>query len=243
MKLENKRAVITGGTKGLGRALAARFLAEGADVAICARNSKDLEAAKKLAPEKRKVVAFPCDISNSTEVKTFAEAVLAEFGTVDVLVNNASRLGPRVPVAEYPLADWDEVVQTNINGTFFLTRLLIPSMMKRGTGCIINVSSSVGKAGRKHWGAYAVSKAGLEGMTQVLADELKSFNIRVNSVNPGPMATDMRRAAYPNEDQSTLRTPDQLTDIFVYLASQDGVGISGQSFDAATFISNPRIVS
>ena len=80
-------------------------------------------------------------------------------------------------------------------------------------------------------------------MTQVLADELKSFNIRVNSVNPGPMATDMRRAAYPNEDQSTLRTPDQLTDIFVYLASQDGVGISGQSFDAATFISNPRIVS
>ncbi|MGB2869657.1 MAG: SDR family oxidoreductase [Bacteroidota bacterium] len=243
MKLEKKRAVITGGTKGLGRALVTRFLSEGADIAICARNSKDLESAKKLAPAGRKIIALQCDISNSTSVNNFAESVLAEFGTVDILVNNASKLGPRVPVAEYPIADWDEVVQTNINGTFFLTRLLIPSMMKRGTGCIINISSSVGKAGRKNWGAYAVSKAGIEGMTQVLADELKSFNIRVNSVNPGPMATEMRRAAYPNEDPSTLRTPDQLTDIFVYLASQDGVGISGQSFDAATFISNPRIIS
>jgi NAD(P)-dependent dehydrogenase (short-subunit alcohol dehydrogenase family) len=115
-------------------------------------------------------------------------------------------------------------------------------MKKQKSGSIINVSSSVGKAGRARWGAYAVSKFALEGFTQVLAEELKQYNITVNAVNPGSMATDFRRAAFPEEDQSILRTPDQLTDIFVYLASDDGAGISGQSFDAATYISKPRII-
>ena len=243
MKLQDKCAIITGGSKGLGKVLAQKFISEGAKVAICSRNKKELEAVhKQLSSSGSAVLALPCDISNSQESQKFVEKVLDEFGHVDILINNASRLGPRVSIAEYPLNEWDETVQTNINGSFFITRLVLPAMIRRKSGSIINISSSVGKAGRAKWGAYAVSKFALEGFTQVLAEEVKQYNITVNSVNPGAMATALRREAYPEEDQSLLRTPDQVTDIFVYLASDDGLGISGQSFDASTFISKPRVV-
>ncbi len=242
MRLQGKHIVITGASKGLGRALAERFASEGARLAICARSPKPLEEVRLALVERGcDVIAVPCDVSDSQQTKAFAETVLQTWGHVDVLVNNASRLGPRVPMVEYPLNEWDEVIQTNVHGMFFLTRLFVPAMMARGSGSVINVSSSVGKAGRKHWGAYAVSKFALEGFTQVLAEEMKPFNVRVNAVNPGPMATAMRHAAYPQEDPATLRTPDQVTDVFIYLASDDGKGISGQSFDAATYISNPQV--
>ncbi len=244
MKLKGKHVVITGATKGLGRALADRFASEGARLALCARSTRTLDAVRtELTSRNVDVIVHPCDISDSQSAKTFADHVLGAWGHVDILINNASMLGPRVAVVEYPVKEWDEVIQTNIHGTFFLTRLLVPSMMQRGAGAVINVSSSVGRSGRKHWGAYAVSKFALEGFTQVLSEELKPFNIRVNSVNPGPMATDMRRMAYPQEDPSTLRTPDQLTEVFVYLSSDDGKGISGQAFDAATYIANPQVRS
>jgi NAD(P)-dependent dehydrogenase (short-subunit alcohol dehydrogenase family) len=241
MKLKGKHVVISGASKGLGRALAIRFAAEGALLTVCARSIRLLESLQAdLTARGADVIALPCDISDSQSVRAFAEQTIAARKHVDILINNASMLGPRVPIAEYPLKEWDEVIQTNVHGTFFLTRALVPSMMSRGAGAVINVSSSVGRTGRKQWGAYAVSKFAIEGLTQVLAEELKPFNIRVNSVNPGPMATEMRRLAYPQEDPATLRTPEQLTEVFVYLASDDGKGISGQAFDAATYIANPQ---
>jgi NAD(P)-dependent dehydrogenase (short-subunit alcohol dehydrogenase family) len=244
MKLQGKHVVISGASKGLGRALALRFAAEGASVTVCARSVRLLESLQAdLASRGTDVLALPCDISDSQSVRSFAEQTLAARKHVDILINNASLLGQRVPIAEYPLKEWDEVIQTNINGTFFLTRAFVPAMMMRGAGAVINVSSSVGRTGRKQWGAYAVSKFAVEGLTQVLAEELKPFNIRVNSVNPGPMATDMRRLAYPQEDPKTLRIPEQLTEVFVYLASDDGKGITGQAFDAATYIANPQALS
>lgn len=244
MKLLGKHVVITGASKGLGRALAVRFAAEGASLTVCARTEKLLASLQaELAARGADVIVHACDISDSQQVQRFAERTLAARTHVDILVNNASLLGLRVPVVEYPLKEWDEVIQTNVHGTFFLTRAFVPSMMSRGAGAVINVSSSVGRTGRKLWGAYAVSKFAIEGLTQVLAEELKPFNIRVNSVNPGPMATEMRRLAYPQEDPTTLRTPEQLTEVFVYLASDDGKGISGQAFDAATYIANPQVNS
>lgn len=244
MKLQGKHVVITGASKGLGRALAMRFAAEGASLTVCARSIKLLDSLKAdLAMRSADVVALPCDISDSQSVAAFAEQTLAARKSVDVLINNASILGPRVAIADYPAREWDEVIQTNVHGTFFLTKAFVPAMMSRGAGAVINVSSSVGRTGRKLWGAYAVSKFAVEGLTQVLAEELKPFNIRVNSVNPGPMATEMRRQAYPQEDPATLRTPEQLTEVFVYLASDDGKGISGQAFDAATYIANPQAIS
>jgi NAD(P)-dependent dehydrogenase (short-subunit alcohol dehydrogenase family) len=113
-------------------------------------------------------------------------------------------------------------------------------MMKRKSGMIINVSSSVGRAPRAQWGAYSVSKFSLEGFTQLLAEELKPYSISVNSVNPGPMATETRRIVHPEEDQKLLNKPEMLTDLFVYLASSDGAGISGQQFDATKYIAQPK---
>ncbi|MGH2568597.1 MAG: SDR family NAD(P)-dependent oxidoreductase [Bacteroidota bacterium] len=238
MRLLKKHVIITGGSKGLGRALALRFAREGAFIAICARNQSELDSVEKeiqSAETQVHVLAQACDISDPAQVDSFVQRVLSEFGSVDVLINNAGTLGPRVPIVEYPSAEWEQVLRTNVNGTFNVTRQVLPSMVKQKSGVIINVNSTVGKTGRAKWGAYAVSNFGLEGLTQVLAEELKPFNITVNSVNPGALATDLRRKAYPNEDQSLLRKPEDVTEVFVYLASYQGTGISGQWFDAANY--------
>jgi NAD(P)-dependent dehydrogenase (short-subunit alcohol dehydrogenase family) len=108
-------------------------------------------------------------------------------------------------------------------------------MLKQKSGSIINVSSSVGKKGRERWGAYAASKFALEGFTQTLAEEVKNKGVRVNSVNPGPMDTDMRHAAYPDEDRSKLKSPSEVLDVFVFLASDRSRSITGQYFDAQDF--------
>jgi len=122
-----------------------------------------------------------------------------------------------------------------------MTNAVVPVMLKQQAGAILNVTSSVGKTGRAKWGAYAVSKFAIEGLTQVLAEELKPHNITVNSVNPGSLATEMRRQAYPKENPALLRKPEEVTEVFVYLASYHGTGITGQWFDAANFYSPKEI--
>jgi NAD(P)-dependent dehydrogenase (short-subunit alcohol dehydrogenase family) len=124
------------------------------------------------------------------------------------------------------------VIRVNLNGVFFLTHHVVKRMIAQHHGSIINVSSGVGRVGRARWGAYAVSKFGLEGLTQVLADEVKEFNVRVNSVNPGPTRTEMRAKAYPEEDPLTLPTPEQITPIFVHLASAQSENLTGQMLEA-----------
>ncbi len=238
MRLLKKHAIITGGSKGLGKALALRFANEGAFVAICSRHQAELDQVKReivAASPDIQVIARACNIADPDQVESFVETVLHEFGTVDVLINNAGILGARVPVAEYPSEEWEWVVQTNVNGNFYVSRLVIPGMIRQRSGAIINVNSTVGKTGRAKWGAYAVSNFAIEGLSQVLAEELKPHNITVNSVNPGSIATDLRRQAYPNEDQSMLRKPEDVTEVFVYLASYHGTGITGQWFDAANY--------
>jgi NAD(P)-dependent dehydrogenase (short-subunit alcohol dehydrogenase family) len=244
MRLLNKKAIITGASRGLGRALALRFAQEGAAVAICSRNQSAIDAVKDelLALDGDvQVLARECDIANPKQVSEFVEAIVEHFGRIDILVNNAGMLGPRVPIAEYPPREWELVVQTNLNGTFYMTNAVVPVMLKQQAGAILNVTSSVGKTGRAKWGAYAVSKFAIEGLTQVLAEELKPHNITVNSVNPGSLATEMRRQAYPNENPALLRKPEEVTEVFVYLASYHGTGITGQWFDAANFYSPKEI--
>jgi NAD(P)-dependent dehydrogenase (short-subunit alcohol dehydrogenase family) len=244
MRLLNRRAIITGASRGLGRALALRFAQEGAAVAICSRNQSAIETVKDeiLANDQdARVLARECDIANPEQVSGFVEAIKDHFGGIDILVNNAGMLGPRVPIAEYPTREWELVVQSNLNGTFYMTNAVVPVMIKQQSGAILNVTSSVGKTGRARWGAYAVSKFAIEGLTQVLAEELKPHNITVNSVNPGSLATEMRRQAYPNENPALLRKPEEVTEVFVYLASYHGTGITGQWFDAANFYSPKEI--
>lgn len=234
--MKDKVAVISGASRGLGKALTFGFAQQGASLGICARDKTRLASvASYLKKMHCPVIALAFDISDEKATSEFIDRILSTFGRIDVLVNNASILGPRNEIASYPAHAWEEVMAINVHGAFYLTKNALKIMMAQKEGSIINVSSSVGRKGRKLWGAYAASKFALEGLTEVLADELRGTGIRVNSVNPGPIVTDMRREAYPAEDQSKLKKPEEILDVFFYLASDDSSHISGEKFDAQNF--------
>lgn len=236
MKLQGKKALITGGGKGIGKGIAAAFLKQGASVIICGRNEINLRAACSELVEYGRTDYVVADIANKDNVRRLAKSVAEKWGSLDILVNNASILGERKPVLEYPEDIWEEVIHINLNAQFFVTKALLPLLMKSKSGSIINVSSSVGRKGKKEWGAYAASKFGLEGLTQVLADELGEPGPRVNSVNPGGTRTDMRAGAYPDEDPMSLPSPEDISPVFVYLASDDSIGVTGKEFNARDWI-------
>jgi len=231
MKLKDKTALITGGSKGIGKGIAKAFLKEGAIVIICGRNERDLKRTRDDLSKYGNISYIKADISKRNQVKSLKNKIERMFGKLDVLVNNASVLGLRKPIMDYDEDIWQETIHINLNAQFFVTKALLPLLMNANNPSIINVSSSVGRRGKGGWGAYAASKFGLEGLTQVLADELKS-NVRVNSVNPGGTRTEMRAEAYPEEDPETLPTPDDIAPIFVYLASDDSISVTGEAFNA-----------
>lgn len=236
MKLENKNVLITGGSKGIGFGLAGVFLNEGANVIICAMNEDKLNNAVNELSSNGKIKGFAADISKPDEVKKLYFSISNEYRHLDVLLNNASILGVRARIEETPEETWDKVIQINLNAQFYVTKAFLPLLAKSLNSSIINVSSSVGRKGKAEWGAYAASKFGLEGLTQVLADEVKDTNIRVNSVNPGGTRTDMRADAYPDEDPMTLPTAEDISKIFLYLASDESIGINGQAFNARDYL-------
>ena len=236
MKLKDKTSLVSGGSKGIGKAIAKAYAGHGSSVLICGRNEVALKQACQEISEYGHVDYIKCDITNDVDVKGLASHVKKEWKRLDVLVNNASILGVRAPILDYPEGVWEEVVQVNLNGQFFVTKALLPLLLESPSASIINVSSSVGRRGKGFWGAYAASKFGLEGLTQVLADELASSNVRVNSVNPGGTRTEMRAEAYPDEDPIILPTPDDIVPVFVYLASDESVGVTGKQFDAREWV-------
>jgi NAD(P)-dependent dehydrogenase (short-subunit alcohol dehydrogenase family) len=235
--LTGKVALVTGGSQGIGKAIAGAYARAGAKVVICGRQSDALDRAlADLHATGNRVDSVPGDVGRAEEAKRIVQRTLDRYGTIDVLVNNASLLGPRVTIAVYPVAAWEDVIRVNLTGPFLMTQEVLQTMLPRDAGSIINVSSGVGRVGRARWGAYAVSKFGLEGFTQILAEELKETRIRANAVNPGPTRTAMRAHAYPDEDPETLPTPDKIAPVFLYLASDESTGVSGKSFDAQTWL-------
>jgi NAD(P)-dependent dehydrogenase (short-subunit alcohol dehydrogenase family) len=232
--LEGKVALVTGASQGLGRALALAFAREGASIVV---NSRSEERIRPVAREAEslgaEVLALAADVSKSADVERLVGATVERFGRIDVLVNNAGVLGPRVPIEAYPEDEWRWVIDANLTGLFLVTKAAIPHMPEGGS--IINVVSGVSVEGRPGWGAYAVSKFGVEGITQILASELEGRRIRANAVDPGGMRTEMRAAAYPDEDPMTRITPEENTGIFIYLASDQSRGVTGQRFKAQEF--------
>ena len=232
--LRGKVVIITGASQGLGRALVLAFAEEGANLVINSRNAGALDpVAEEAEGAGVEVLAIPGDVSRSTHVEMLVNMAVERFGQINVLVNNAGLLGPRVPIAEYPEDEWREVLEANLTGPFLLTKAVIPYMP--GGGSIINVTSGVSIEGRPRWGAYSVSKFGLEGLTQILAAELEDRGIRANAVDPGGMRTEMRAAAYPDEDPMTRITPEENTDVFLYLASDESKDVTGERFKAQEF--------
>ncbi len=235
--LEGKVALITGGSRGIGKAIATAYAKEGAKVFICGRKREDLKKASGEIRSLGGTVSWcAADITKLKEVKRLVKEVCHAYGTIHILVNNASILGPREPIVRYPLSSWENVMKVNLTALFLVTKEVLGVMIPQRGGSIINLSSGVGRIGKARWGAYAASKFGVEGFTQVLADEVKEWNIRVNAVNPGGTRTEMRAQAYPGEDPLTLPTPEEITGVFLYLASADSQGVTGKTFDARDWL-------
>jgi NAD(P)-dependent dehydrogenase (short-subunit alcohol dehydrogenase family) len=240
-KLAGKVALVTGASKGIGKAVAAAYAKQGARVFVCARNETELQrAVREIRAAGGQVHGLAADVGNPEDAKRIAREVEQQSGAIHILVNNASLLGPRVPISQYPLSAWEDVLRVNLTGPFLMIQEALKVMIPRREGSIINVSSGVGRMGRARWGAYAASKFGLEGLTQTTAEEVREFGIRVNAVNPGPTRTDMRASAYPEEDPLTLPMPDEITGVFVYLASDESATVSGKSFDAGDWLNRSR---
>lgn len=235
--LSGKAALITGGSRGIGKAIASAYAREGARVFICARGEGEIaRTVTEIRNQGGEIDGLAGDIGTAEAARRIVGATVERYGHIDVLVNNASLLGPRLPIASYPIADWEEVVRVNLTGVFLVTQQALQTMIPRRQGSIINVSSGVGRTGKARWGAYACSKAGLEGFTQVLADELKDCGIRVNSVNPAATRTEMRALAYPEEDPMTLPAPEEILPIFLYLAADQSAGATGKALDARDWL-------
>ena len=232
--LQGKVALVTGASQGLGRALALAYAKEGASLVV---NSRSEEGIRPVAEEVEglgaEVLAVAADVSRGEDARRLVDGAVGRFGGIDVLVNNAGLLGPRVAIEEYPEEEWRRVIDANLTGPYLVSKAAIPHL--REGASIINVVSGVSVEGRAEWGAYSVSKFGVEGLSQILAAELEGRGVRSNAVDPGGMRTDMRAAAYPEEDPQTRITPEENTAVFVYLASDESRGVTGKRFKAQEF--------
>jgi len=232
--LKGKVALVTGASQGLGRALALAFAREGARVVVNARSEDSVRPiAEEAESAGAEVLAVAADVSKDSDAKRLIGETVQRFGKIDVLVNNAGLLGPRVAIGDYPEDEWRRVIDANLTGPFLVSKAAIPHLSEGAS--IINVVSGVSIEGRAEWGAYSVSKFGLEGLNQILAAELAGSGVRVNAVDPGGMRTDMRAAAYPEEDPQTRITPEENTAVFMYLASDESEGVTGKRFKAQEF--------
>lgn len=231
--LSSEVVLITGASRGLGAALARGFDRAGARLVLCARGAEDLQrVAADLTRQGVEVEAGAVDVADEEAVAALVARAIARFGPITVLVNNASILGPRVPLREYPLEEWRQVLEVNLTGSLILILAVLPGMREAGRGSIINVSSGVGNVARENWGAYAVSKWGLEALSGNLALEEEPAGIRVNVVDPGRLRTAMRRAAYPEEDPTDPTPPEEAVPVFLWLSSERSVGVTGERFNA-----------
>jgi NAD(P)-dependent dehydrogenase (short-subunit alcohol dehydrogenase family) len=227
-------ALITGATRGLGRALALDFAREGYTVYATGRTQKDLDS---LAAEARQngqdIRPIRADAATEEGASLVERSLTSGRTMLDVVVHNAGLLGDRVELARYPVATWDNVMATNVRGPFLLTQRLLPHVAKNAA--FIFVSSGIVDGTRPRWGAYYVSKVAIEAVAKNYAVELKSEGVRVYIVNPGPLRTAMRADAFPSEDPSSVPAPEDYTGVFLWLAKEAGLEKTGERFEAQEF--------
>ncbi|WP_196158202.1 YciK family oxidoreductase [Reinekea sp. G2M2-21] len=238
--LRDKVILITGASDGIGKAAALDFAAQGAHLILIGRSQEKLEAVYdeiERSSDTRPII-FPYDLNTlSLEVaREMAYAIEQEYGRLDGVLFNASILGSKMSIAQYPEQEWMDVMNVNLNSSFYLTRALLPLLEASEHGRILFTSSSVGRKGRAYWGAYAVSKFATEGLMQTLADELgNTTNIRTFAVNPGGTRTNMRTSAYPGENPADVPEPSIHMPLYRFLMSSQSADLNGNSFDAKDF--------
>jgi 3-oxoacyl-[acyl-carrier protein] reductase len=228
MSLEDKVALITGGGRGIGKAVAIAYARAGAKLALCARTASELEqSVTELRALQTEAQGWICDVSLEEPVKQFVAGAYEKFGRIDVLVNNAGVMTRPVPMTELDIRKWDYTMAVNLRGPFLVTQAVLPIMMKQKSGSIINVSSMIGRGAYANFIAYATSKWGLEGFSRTLAAEVHSSNIRVNSIEPGYVATKLTGF--------NGSKPDSVTDVFLYLASDESRGVTGKMLSSSSW--------
>jgi len=252
MQLKGKVAIVTGGGRGIGRAIARRFAAEGAAVFIAARTEGEIrEATAEIQAAGGNAAAVPADLALESSCKKIVDAARAAFGNIDILVNNAAIYGPVVPIDKYPLRDWDAVLNVNLRAPLMLSQLVLPEMYARKSGAIVNISTVGAKLAFGLSGAYTSSKAALIGLTRVMAAESAPYGVRVNAICPGPvtetkMSRDLTRefsAHFGSGSDETLnrmmqsvllgrpQTADEIASAAAFLASDQASAITGQTLN------------
>jgi NAD(P)-dependent dehydrogenase (short-subunit alcohol dehydrogenase family) len=236
-ELAGRVIAITGAGSGIGRAVALACARHQATVLLIGRDSGKLEAvhAQMVAANSPEPSIALIDLEQAVarDYDEIADAVLERYGRLDGLLHNAGLLGSLAPIEHYDVPTWCRVLHVNLTAAFVLTQVLLPALKKSADASVVFTASSVGRRGRAYWGAYAVSKFALEGLSQVLSEELEGISqVRVNTLNPGRARTAMRRQAYPAEDFSQVPLPESLTAAYIALLGPASHGVSGGAFDA-----------
>lgn len=248
MHLKDKVVLVTGGGRGIGRAIALAFAREGADVIVTARTTSEIESvASEVNALGRKGIAIPVDLSQRDAIQPCVERVFSQIPVVHILVNNAAIGGAQNPnlLTEYDDDFWDLSLFVNLTVPYLLTKAFLPKMLEHGWGRVINIASLSGKRGSPHRAAYSASKHGLLGLTRTTALEVASSGITVNAICPGPIRTTMlARLLKHNADRQGITVeeversinpvqrvlePEEVADLAVYLASETAGGMTGQS--------------
>lgn len=220
MKLENRVAIITGGGRGIGRATALAFAAEGADIVLAARTDSEISAvAEEVRALGRRALAIPTDVQHKAAVDAMAAQTLETFGKVDILVNNAG-VAIHNPIPKIREEDWDVTMAVNLKGVFLCTQAVFGLMCEQQSGHIVNVSSVSGKYGHVNGGAYCASKFAVVGFTETTNNEGRTHGVKASVVCPGPVDTKMRRDNHPDDVIEHLTLPEDVAALILFLVTQ-----------------------
>ena len=235
--LSGRVILVTGAGDGIGRAAALSFARHGATVILLGRTVRKLESVydEIEAANAPQAAIYPMNLQGATidDYQELAATIEREFGLLDGILHNAAFLGSLTPLDQYDLELWARVMQINLHAPLLLTRACLPLLKQSDDASILFTSSDVGRKGEAYWGAYAVSNAAVENLSQILADELETnTHIRVNTIDPGAVRTTMRTRAFPGEDPNTLPQAEAIMPAYLYLMGADSKGINGQALSA-----------
>ncbi len=229
--------MVTGAGDGIGRAVSKGLAEHGATVVLLGKTIKKLEVVydEIIRAGGPQPGIYPLDLMGATykDYEDMVGVLDKEYGRLDGLLHNAGILGERAPIEHYEIHIWQQVLQVNLTAPFALTKACLEILYKSPDASVVFTGGNVGRNPRAYWGAYAVSKAGIEALSALLADETEfRKTLRVNSIDPGAVRTEMRRWAFPAEDREKLLAPEKLVPVYVYLLGPDSKGFTAQQFDA-----------
>ncbi len=236
-EMQGRVVMVTGAGSGIGRAVALALAGAGAEVILLGRTVRKLEAVhaeiRNLGAPEASIAPLDLEKALAADYEAVAAAIEQRYGRLDGLLHNAALLGTLTPIEQYDVPTFMRVMHVNVTAEFVLTRQLLPLLRASKDAAVLFTSSGVGNRGRAYWGAYSISKFAVEGMAQVLAQELEGTSqVRVNVIDPGKVRTTMRRAAYPSEDVETLPTPESITAPYLALLGPASRGVTGRRFRA-----------